>query len=131
MRFHALRGSSLATLACVLAGSLVLSAGATTGGGDTPAADGSSGSEAREPLARGLDYAANPDHLGPRLPAALEDDSGFRHAQRLRQQSDQGLIGLALDESGADAHLQDRSPFSVDVPAVDAVGGGTGGEADG
>ena len=62
MRFHALRGSSLATLACVLAGSLVLSACATTGGGgETPAADGSSSAEARQPLARGLDSAANPD----------------------------------------------------------------------
>jgi imidazolonepropionase-like amidohydrolase len=62
MRFHALRGSSLATLACVLAGSLALSACATMGGDDeTPAADGSSGSEAREPLARGLDVADVPD----------------------------------------------------------------------
>jgi len=62
MRFHALRGSSLATLACVLAGSLVLSACATMGGDDeTPAADDSSGAEARQPLARGLDSAANPD----------------------------------------------------------------------
>jgi imidazolonepropionase-like amidohydrolase len=60
MRLHALRGSSLAVLACVLAGSLAVSACATTGS-DTPAADGSSSAEAREPLARGLDYAANPD----------------------------------------------------------------------
>ena len=60
MRLHALRGSSLAVLACVLAGSLALSACATTGS-DTPAADGSSSAEAREPMARGLDYAANPD----------------------------------------------------------------------
>ena len=41
MRLHAMRGSSLAVLACVLAGSLALSACATTGG-DEPAADGSS-----------------------------------------------------------------------------------------
>ncbi|MDP3802685.1 amidohydrolase [Brevundimonas sp.] len=61
MRFHALRGSSLAVVACVLAGSLALSACATTGDDDTPAADDSSGDEAREPLARGLDPAANPD----------------------------------------------------------------------
>jgi len=60
MRVQNLRGSSLATLACVLAGSLVLSACATTGGG-TPAADGASGAEARKPLAQGLDQAANPD----------------------------------------------------------------------
>ena len=62
MKFHALRGSSLATLACVLAGSLVLSACATMAGGDeTPAADAASDAGAREPLARGLDVAANPD----------------------------------------------------------------------
>ena len=62
MKFHALRGSSLATLACVLAGSLVLSACATTGGGDeTPAADGAADNSDRAALARGLDSAANPD----------------------------------------------------------------------
>ena len=59
MRFHALRGSSLATLACVLAGSLVLSACATTGG--VPADDNASDSGDRAALARGLDSAANPD----------------------------------------------------------------------
>ncbi|MDO9587504.1 MAG: amidohydrolase, partial [Brevundimonas sp.] len=59
MKFHALRGSSLATLACALAGSLVLSACATTGDGDeTP---GTAGDRARSPLATGLDSAANPD----------------------------------------------------------------------
>ncbi|MDP3369869.1 MAG: amidohydrolase, partial [Brevundimonas sp.] len=59
MKFHALRGSSLATLACALAGSLVLSACATTGDGDeTP---GAAGDRARSPLATGLDSAANPD----------------------------------------------------------------------
>ena len=61
MRFHALRGSSLAVLACAVAGSLALSACATTGGDGKPAADGASSAEARTPLARGLDYAANPD----------------------------------------------------------------------
>ena len=60
MRLHALRGSSLAVLACVLAGSLALTACATTGGDDAPSSD-SSPDEAREPLARGLDQAANPD----------------------------------------------------------------------
>ena len=61
MRRQSLRGSSLATLACVLAGSLALSACATMGGGgDTPAADDSP-DEAREPLARGLDVADVPD----------------------------------------------------------------------
>ena len=61
MSIRHLRGSSLATLACVLAGALVVSACATTGDGDTPAADGASGSKARTPLAQGLDVAANPD----------------------------------------------------------------------
>ena len=62
MRRQSLRGTSLATLACVLAGSLVLSACATMGGGDeTPAAADSSDSEARQPLARGLDVADVPD----------------------------------------------------------------------
>ncbi|KQY89888.1 amidohydrolase [Brevundimonas sp. Root1423] len=60
MRLHALRGSSLAVLACVLAGSLALSACATNGGDDKPAA-GNASAEAREPMPRGLDYAANPD----------------------------------------------------------------------
>lgn len=60
MRLHALRGSSLAVLACVLAGSLALTACATTGGDDKPDADASA-DEAREPMARGLDQAANPD----------------------------------------------------------------------
>ena len=62
MRFHALRGASLATLACVLAGSLVLSACATTGGGDASNdSDDTSDSGDRAALARGLDSAANPD----------------------------------------------------------------------
>ena len=62
MRRQSLRGTSLATLACVLAGSLVLSACATMGDGDeTPAAADSSDSEARQPLARGLDVADVPD----------------------------------------------------------------------
>jgi len=61
MRRQSLRGSSLATLACVLAGSLALSACATMGGGgDTPAADDTP-DEVREPLARGLDVADVPD----------------------------------------------------------------------
>ena len=75
MRFHALRGSSLATLACVLAGSLVLSACATMGGEDeTPAAADSSGAEARQPLARGLDAAAN-----QRAPALRLKANGVGH----------------------------------------------------
>ena len=62
MRRQSLRGSSLATLACVLAGSLALSACATMGGdAGTPAADTASEAEARVPLARGLDVADVPD----------------------------------------------------------------------
>ena len=57
MRLQRLRGASLAVLACV-----ALTACATTGSngsnGDDAADDTS---EASEPLARGLDYAANPD----------------------------------------------------------------------
>ncbi|HEY0599496.1 amidohydrolase [Brevundimonas sp.] len=57
MRLQRLRGASLAALACV-----ALTACATTGtdgsNGDAAADDAS---EAREPLARGLDAAANPD----------------------------------------------------------------------
>jgi imidazolonepropionase-like amidohydrolase len=55
------RGPGLAALACVLAAAFTLSACATTGD-DTPPDGGSSDdSEASEPLARGLDSAANPD----------------------------------------------------------------------
>ena len=62
MRRQSLRGSSLATLACVLAGSLALSACATMGGdAGTPEADAASEAEARVPLARGLDVADVPD----------------------------------------------------------------------
>jgi imidazolonepropionase-like amidohydrolase len=62
MRRQSLRGSSLATLACVLAGSLVLSACATLAGdAGPPAADDASEAEARVPLARGLDVADVPD----------------------------------------------------------------------
>ncbi len=62
MRRQSLRGSSLATLACVLAGSLALSACATMGGDvETPAADAAADAEARTPLARGLDVADVPD----------------------------------------------------------------------
>ena len=62
MIVNRLRGSSLAVLACVLAGSLVLGACATTGT-DKPAADGSSsgGHSTPRALPAGLDYAANPD----------------------------------------------------------------------
>lgn len=64
MIVNRLRGSSLAVLACVLAGSLVLGGCATTGAAqDKPAADGSSsgGHATPRPLPPGLDYAANPD----------------------------------------------------------------------
>ncbi|NJC40623.1 imidazolonepropionase-like amidohydrolase [Brevundimonas alba] len=61
MIVNRLRGPSLAALACVLAGALSLSACATTGGDETPAADGSSSAEARQPLPAGLDFANNPD----------------------------------------------------------------------
>ena len=62
MKFHALRGSSLATLACVLAGSLIVSACATTGGGgETTTADNGASDSGSRTLARGLDAAANPD----------------------------------------------------------------------
>ncbi|HZV84305.1 MAG TPA: amidohydrolase [Brevundimonas sp.] len=60
MRPHALRGSSLAVLACVLAGSLALAACATTGDGDSGPSD-ETAAKAPETLARGLDAAANPD----------------------------------------------------------------------
>ena len=62
MRRQSLRGSSLATLACVLAGSLALSACATMGSdAETPTADAAADAEARTPLARGLDVADVPD----------------------------------------------------------------------
>lgn len=56
MRLRRLGGASLAAFAV-----LALGACATTGGGDTPAPDGSSGAKARQPLAAGLDAANNPD----------------------------------------------------------------------
>lgn len=56
MRLRRLAGPSLAVLAV-----LALGACATTGSSQTPAADGSSGARTREPLAAGLDAAANPD----------------------------------------------------------------------
>jgi len=61
MRLHGLRGSSLAVLGCVLAGALALSACATTGGDSSSDEGSSDDSEASEPLATGLDFAANPD----------------------------------------------------------------------
>lgn len=61
MTVNRLRGPSLAALACVLAGALSLSACATTGS-NAPSADDSSGDHAAaQPLAPGLDFAANPD----------------------------------------------------------------------
>ncbi|WP_372707050.1 amidohydrolase [Brevundimonas sp.] len=60
MRFHALRGSSLAVLACAVAGVLALSACATTG--DSEPGDGASTDDSdKRTLARGLDAATNPD----------------------------------------------------------------------
>ncbi|MBX9460171.1 MAG: amidohydrolase family protein [Brevundimonas sp.] len=57
MRLQRLRGASLAALACV-----ALTACATTGENGSNGGDASDkGDEAREPLARGLDAAANPD----------------------------------------------------------------------
>jgi len=61
MRLHALRGSSLAALACALAGSLALAACATTGDAGSSADDNASDGDDRTALARGLDSAANPD----------------------------------------------------------------------
>src|SRR5690606_38787627 len=75
--------------------------------------------------------AVDGQHLGARLAAAVEGDGGFRQAEGFRDQPDQGRVGLALDRSGSDADLEDRAAFGVDVPAVDAVGGSGGGEADG
>lgn len=58
MRLQRLRGASLAALACV-----ALTACATTGSNGSNGDDASDNDEAEasEPLARGLDYAANPD----------------------------------------------------------------------
>ncbi len=53
------RGSSLAVIACALVGTLSLSACATTGDGDATENASSDGSD--RPLARGLDYSANPN----------------------------------------------------------------------
>ena len=61
MTVNRLRGPSLAALACVLAGALALSACATTGGDSSSGEDSTDDNEASEPLARGLDSAANPD----------------------------------------------------------------------
>jgi len=55
-----MRGSSLAVLACAVAGSLALSACATTG--DSGSGDGASTDDSdKRTLARGLDAATNPD----------------------------------------------------------------------
>ena len=60
MRLHTMRGSSLAVLACAVAGSLALSACATTG--DSGSGDGASTDDSdKRTLARGLDAATNPD----------------------------------------------------------------------
>lgn len=60
MQTDRLRGSSLAVLACVLAGTLALSACATTGD-DSTESNGSSDRAERAPLATGLDASANAD----------------------------------------------------------------------
>lgn len=75
--------------------------------------------------------AGDGDHLEAGLAAAVEADGGFRHAEGFGEQPDQGGVGLAFDRPGADANLEDRTVVGVDVPAVDAIGGGAGGEADG
>ena len=54
---YALRGPSLAVVACALA----LASCATTDTAGPPAADGSSSAPRERTMARGLDYAANPD----------------------------------------------------------------------
>lgn len=124
MRNHALRGSSLATLACVLAGSLILSACATTGGdGETTAADnGSSGSGART-LARGLDSAANPDPFPstyrglPRENMAIVGGTVFTGAgQRIEN-------GVVIVTDGRVAAVGDAStPIPAGHRSVDARG---------
>ena len=40
-------------------------------------------------------------------------------------------LGRDPSEFSADTDLQDGAAFSVHIPAVDAVGGGAGGQADG
>ena len=75
--------------------------------------------------------AADGDHLEAGLAAAVEGERGFRDAEGFGQQFEQGGVGLALDRAGADADLEYGAAVGVQVPAVDAVGRGAGGEADG
>jgi imidazolonepropionase-like amidohydrolase len=123
MRNQALRGSSLATLACVLAGSLILSACATTGGGDASGDDASSDNGDRAALARGLDSAANPDPFPstyrglPRENMAIVGGTVFTGAgQRIEN-------GVVIVTDGRVAAVGDAStPIPAGHRSVDARG---------
>ncbi|CAN7305233.1 amidohydrolase [Brevundimonas sp. LjRoot202] len=123
MTVNRLRGPSLAALACVLAGAMALSACATTGG-DSPSDDSASDdSEASEPLARGLDYAANPDPFPstyrglPRENMAIVGGTVFTGAG---QRIDNGVVIVT------DGRLAAVGDASTPIPAghrrVDAQG---------
>ena len=124
MRRQSLRGSSLATLACVLAGSLALSACATMGGdAETPAADAAADAEARTPLARGLDVADVPDPFPstyrglPRENMAIVGGTVFTGAgQRIEN-------GVVIVTDGKVAAVGDAStPVPAGYRLVDARG---------
>ena len=116
------RGSSLAVLACVLAGALSLSACATTGDGSA-SGDDASGDKAAKPLATGLDYAANLDPFPstyqplPRENAAIVGATVFTGAG---QRIESGVVlmrdGKVEAVGGAD------TPVPADYRVIDARG---------
>jgi len=118
---HALRGPSLAVVACALA----LSACATTDGPGTASADGSnsSGASAGRTMATGLDYAANPDPYPSTYQPLPRDNVAIVGGTVLTGTDQQIENGVVLVSDGK---VEAVGPASTPVPAgyrvVDARG---------
>lgn len=116
---HALRGPSLAVVACALA----LSACATTDGASGSTGEGASGASRDRAMARGLDHAANPDPYPstyqplPRENVAIVGGTVLTGTD---QRIENGVVLMS------DGRVQAVGPASTPVPAgyrvVDARG---------
>ncbi|WP_339914341.1 amidohydrolase [uncultured Brevundimonas sp.] len=122
MIVNRLRGSSLAVLACVLAGGLSLGACATTGTTDSSAPAASGASNGRT-MARGLDAATNPDPYPSTYAALPRENMAIVGATVLTGAGTKFDNGVVIVTDGRVAAVGDAStPVPAGYRVVDARG---------